>query len=209
MSIQLITPFLWFDNQAEEAARFYVSVFPDSKIVKTVRCGQAGPGPAGSVLTIEFELHGQKFVGAERRPSFQIHRGRLVRGELRNAGRSGRLLGQADRRRLGSAMRLAQGQVRPLVADRARGVPAIAERSRSEEGGPRHASHDVDEKARRPRTRGGRRGELSRAAYCALEQARLLDRHSICIRAPQSSNLFEDMREVEGLLRDAARCVVD
>src|SRR6185295_8620563 len=49
-----ITPFLWFDSQAEEAATFYVSVFNNSKIVRTARSGDAGPGPKGSVLTVEF-----------------------------------------------------------------------------------------------------------------------------------------------------------
>jgi predicted 3-demethylubiquinone-9 3-methyltransferase (glyoxalase superfamily) len=47
MSIQKITPFLWFDHQAEEAARFYTSIFPNWKIVKVLRYGEAGPGPAG------------------------------------------------------------------------------------------------------------------------------------------------------------------
>ena len=53
-----ISPFLWFDNQAEEAAKFYVSVFPGSKIVNTTRYGDAGPGPKGSVMTVTFELDG-------------------------------------------------------------------------------------------------------------------------------------------------------
>ena len=57
-----ITPFLWFDTQAEEAAEFYVSIFKNSKIVKTARYGEAGPGPAGSVMTVAFELEGQPFV---------------------------------------------------------------------------------------------------------------------------------------------------
>ena len=52
--MQKITPFLWFDTQAEEAAKFYASVFPSSKILKTARYGEAGPGPKGSVMTVEF-----------------------------------------------------------------------------------------------------------------------------------------------------------
>lgn len=68
MPIQLITPFLWFDNQAEEAANFYASIFPDSKIVKLVRYGQTGPGPAGSVMTVEFQLQGQTFVALNGGP---------------------------------------------------------------------------------------------------------------------------------------------
>ena len=57
-----ITPFLWFTGQAEEAAKFYVSVFKNSKITDMSRYGEAGPGPAGSVMTIEFELDGQSFM---------------------------------------------------------------------------------------------------------------------------------------------------
>ena len=66
--MQKITPFLWFDSQAEEAARFYVSVFPNSRIVKTVRYGAAGPGPAGSVMTVAFELQGVPFTALNGGP---------------------------------------------------------------------------------------------------------------------------------------------
>jgi|HubBroStandDraft_6_1064221.scaffolds.fasta_scaffold605556_2 predicted 3-demethylubiquinone-9 3-methyltransferase (glyoxalase superfamily) len=57
-----ITPFLWFTEQAEEAAEFYVSVFKNSKITGTKRYGEAGPGPVGSVMTLEFELDGREFM---------------------------------------------------------------------------------------------------------------------------------------------------
>ena len=70
--IQKITPFLWFDHQAEEAAAFYTSIFPNSKMVKVVRCGEAGPGPAGSVMTVEFQLHGQTFVALNGGPHFKF-----------------------------------------------------------------------------------------------------------------------------------------
>ncbi|HEY2251524.1 MAG TPA: VOC family protein [Planctomycetaceae bacterium] len=72
VAIQKITPFLWFDGQAEQAAAFYTSVFPNSKILKTVRQGQAGPGAPGSVLTVEFELEGLKFVGLNGGPHFKF-----------------------------------------------------------------------------------------------------------------------------------------
>ena len=62
MPIQKITPFLWFDCEAEAAVAFYTSIFPDSKVIKVLRYGEAGPGPAGSVMTVEFQLHGQLFV---------------------------------------------------------------------------------------------------------------------------------------------------
>src|ERR1700730_1019250 len=70
--IQKITPFLWFDHQAEEAARFYASIFPNSKIVKVLRYGEMGPGPAGSAMTVEFQLEGQTFVGLNGGPIFKF-----------------------------------------------------------------------------------------------------------------------------------------
>ncbi len=58
-----ISTCLWFDGRAEEAANFYVSIFPNSKILKTARYPEGAPGPASSVMTIEFELDGRKFLG--------------------------------------------------------------------------------------------------------------------------------------------------
>ena len=72
MPIQKITPFLWFDHQAEEAAGFYTSIFPNSKIVKVVRYGAAGPGPAGSAMTVQFQLEGLSFVGLNGGPHFKF-----------------------------------------------------------------------------------------------------------------------------------------
>jgi len=70
--MQKITPFLWFDTQAEEAAKFYVSIFPKSKILKTARYGEAGPGPKGSVMTVEFELAGQRMIALNGGPHFKF-----------------------------------------------------------------------------------------------------------------------------------------
>jgi predicted 3-demethylubiquinone-9 3-methyltransferase (glyoxalase superfamily) len=70
--MQSITPFLWFNDNAEEAANFYLSVFKDGKISKVARYGEAGPGPAGSVMTIEFELRGQRFLGLNGGPHFKF-----------------------------------------------------------------------------------------------------------------------------------------
>jgi predicted 3-demethylubiquinone-9 3-methyltransferase (glyoxalase superfamily) len=67
---QKITPFLWFDTQAEEAAQFYVSIFPNSRIVSVARYTEVGPGPQGSVMTVEFELDGQRFVALNGGPRF-------------------------------------------------------------------------------------------------------------------------------------------
>ncbi len=63
-----ITPFLWFDDQAEEAVAFYLSVFPNSRILNTANYGEAGPGPIGSVMTIHFELDGNEFVALNGGP---------------------------------------------------------------------------------------------------------------------------------------------
>lgn len=63
-----ITPFLWFDDQAQQAAEFYVSVFPNSKIEQLTRYSEAGPGPAGSVMTVRFSLDGNEFVALNGGP---------------------------------------------------------------------------------------------------------------------------------------------
>jgi len=68
--MQKITPFLWFDTQAEEAANFYVSLFPNSRIVNVSHYTEAGPREAGMVMTVEFELDGQRFVGINGGPEF-------------------------------------------------------------------------------------------------------------------------------------------
>jgi predicted 3-demethylubiquinone-9 3-methyltransferase (glyoxalase superfamily) len=70
--MQKITPFLWFDNQAEEAANFYVSVFKNSKIGAVRRYSDAGPGPKGSVMTMTFQLEGQEFVALNGGPHFKF-----------------------------------------------------------------------------------------------------------------------------------------
>jgi predicted 3-demethylubiquinone-9 3-methyltransferase (glyoxalase superfamily) len=70
--MQKITPFLWFDTQAEEAANFYVSVFPNSRIVTVTRYGEAGPGPKGSVMTVVFELDGQRMIALNGGPQFKF-----------------------------------------------------------------------------------------------------------------------------------------
>jgi predicted 3-demethylubiquinone-9 3-methyltransferase (glyoxalase superfamily) len=76
-----LTPCLWFDTEGEDAAELYTSVFPNSKIVDVARYGPAGPRPAGTVMTVTFELDGQKFLALNGGPnftfneavSFQIH----------------------------------------------------------------------------------------------------------------------------------------
>lgn len=68
--MQKITPFLWFDHQAEEAMNFYVSVFNNSKTVSITRYGEAGPGAKGTVMTAKFLIEGQEFVALNGGPVF-------------------------------------------------------------------------------------------------------------------------------------------
>ncbi len=70
--MQKIAPFLWFDDKAEEAMNFYVSIFKNSKVVSISRYGEGGPGPKGTVMTGTFELEGQKFMALNGGPHFKF-----------------------------------------------------------------------------------------------------------------------------------------
>ena len=70
--MQKITTWLWFDTEAEEAADFYTSVFPDSRITDVSYYGEAGPRPAGSVMTVAFEVFGREFVGLNGGSEYRI-----------------------------------------------------------------------------------------------------------------------------------------
>ena len=70
---QKITTFLWFDKNAEEAVNFYVSVFKNSKVLGTSRYGEFAPGQKGSVMTIEFELDGERFTALNGGPTFKFN----------------------------------------------------------------------------------------------------------------------------------------
>ena len=67
-----ITPFLWFDDKAEEAMNFYVSIFKNSKVGSVTRYGEAGPGPKGTVMTATFQLDGQDFIALNGGPHFKF-----------------------------------------------------------------------------------------------------------------------------------------
>ncbi|MFC4121949.1 VOC family protein [Nonomuraea zeae] len=70
--MQKITTYLWFDNQAEEAAAFYTSLFEDSRLLEVQRYGDAGPGPAGTAMMVAFELAGQRFIALNGGPEFKF-----------------------------------------------------------------------------------------------------------------------------------------
>jgi predicted 3-demethylubiquinone-9 3-methyltransferase (glyoxalase superfamily) len=71
--MQKITPCLWFDTEGEEAAAFYTSLFPNSRITDVARYGSAGPRPEGTVMTVNFELDGQEFVALNGGPEFRFN----------------------------------------------------------------------------------------------------------------------------------------
>ena len=70
--MQRITPFLWFNGNAEQAAKFYTSIFQNSKIKGVSRYGEAGPGPKGSVMVVNFELDGQELIALNGGPQFKF-----------------------------------------------------------------------------------------------------------------------------------------
>ncbi len=70
--MQKIVTFLWFDNQAEEAANFYVSLFSNSRVTSVSRYGESGPGPKGTAMTVGFELEGQNFIALNGGPQFRF-----------------------------------------------------------------------------------------------------------------------------------------
>ena len=70
--MQKITPFLWFNNNAEDAVNFYTSIFKNSKVGTVTRYGDAGPGPKGSVMTASFQIEGQEFVALNGGPVYQF-----------------------------------------------------------------------------------------------------------------------------------------
>lgn len=115
--MQKITPFLWFNSQAEEAVNFYLSVFERSKIFRITRYGKEGPVPAGTVMTVEFVLEGQEFVALNGGPVFFFSPAISFVVNCRTQKEIDHSWEQIWRRRGTAAVRLAEGPVRCLVAD--------------------------------------------------------------------------------------------
>jgi predicted 3-demethylubiquinone-9 3-methyltransferase (glyoxalase superfamily) len=82
--MQKLTPCLWFDTEGEDAAKFYSSIFPSSRIVETSYYGSAGPRPEGTVMTVEFELDGQRFVALNGGPQFTFNEAISFQVDCRN-----------------------------------------------------------------------------------------------------------------------------
>ncbi len=154
-----ITPCLWFDTEAEEAAQFYTSVFPNSRVVRVTHYGSAGPRPEGMVMEVEFELDGRSVLALNGGPAVPLHRGDLAPGGLRGPGRGRPSLGDPLRRRGGGSVRLAQGPLRRLVADRAERPLRADRRPRpgARAARDRRDAADEEDRDRRARARRGRR----------------------------------------------------
>ena len=161
-----ITPFLWFDDRAEEAANFYASIFDNAKILGISRYGEGGPGPAGSVMTASFVLDGQEFIALNGGPHFKFTEAISFLVEMRHSGGGRRLLGEALRRRRAWPMRLAEGQVRGVVANRPGDAGRDAAGSGPRESRPCYAGDAVNGKARHRRLAARLRARLTPAAGC-------------------------------------------
>ena len=162
--MQKITPFLWFDNQAEEAMNFYYFDLQELEGGSNHPLWRRRTRTEGKRHDRLLRAGGYEVYRPERRPDLQVHRGDLVRRRLRDAGGGRLLLEQALGGRRSRAMRVAEGQVRPLVADRPFGAAETAERPRSGEGEPRHAGDAADDEDRHRRAGAGGEGLASAAA---------------------------------------------
>ena len=115
--MQKITPFLWFNDQAEEAARFYTSIFRRSRILNVKRYGETGPGPKGAVMLVTFELDGQQFMVLNGGPQFRFSPAISFLVNCETQEEVDELWQKLSEGGEENRMRLAQGQVRSLVAD--------------------------------------------------------------------------------------------
>jgi predicted 3-demethylubiquinone-9 3-methyltransferase (glyoxalase superfamily) len=151
---QRIVPNLWFDTEAEEAAGFYTSVFDDSRIVKVTHYTEGAPRPAGTVMTVDFELNGQPFTGINGGPDFKFNEAvsLLIECDTQEEIDS---YWERLRRRRGGPVRLAQGPLRPVVAGRARRHGRAVRRQRPGARRARDAGDAPDAQARHRRAAEG------------------------------------------------------
>ena len=155
---------LWFNKDAQDAARFYAATFPDSEVTAVHKAPSDYPGgKKGDVLTVEFTVLRHPVHRPQRRPGVQAQRGVLVPDRDRRSGRDGPLL-ERDRRqrRQGKPVRLVQGPLGPLLADHA----ARADRGdggRRRRGQARVRGDDADEEDRRRHDRGRATGSTHRS----------------------------------------------
>jgi len=136
-----ITPFLWFDGQAEEAMNYYLSIFKNGKVLSVIRMN-------GKVLTVSFELEGQQFMALNPEPLFRFNEAISLFVDCETQEEVDELWEKLSARRREKPLRLAEGQVRSVVADHSQSADAVDERSRSEKVERGHASHAQDEQNR-------------------------------------------------------------
>ena len=166
MATATVYPCLWFDGKAEDAAAFYTSLLPDSHIDKIWRSPAETPsGPAGMVLTVDFTVAGQRFQGLNGGPDFSFNEAISIVIECDGPGGGRPALERADGRRRGTrAVRLAEGSLRAVVADRAAAPQRASRRSGP---GPRTPGDGVDAADGQDRGRGARAG----GRRCLTKQA--------------------------------------
>ena len=117
---QKIIPNLWFDTEAEEAAEFYMSVFKDSRIVSRLHYPEGGPRDAGTVMTVELELNGQRFTGINGGPEFKFDEAVSFLIKCEDQDEIDYYWEQLAEGGSERAVRLGQGPLRPVLAGRAR-----------------------------------------------------------------------------------------
>jgi predicted 3-demethylubiquinone-9 3-methyltransferase (glyoxalase superfamily) len=113
-----ITPCLWFDTEGEDAAKLYTSVFPNASILEIARYGAGGPRPEGTVMTVSFELGGQKFLALNGGPQYTFSEAISFQVSCKGQDEVDHFWSRLWRGRAGRPVRLAEGPVRRLVADR-------------------------------------------------------------------------------------------
>ena len=156
-TMQKITPFLWFDGQAEHAARFYVSLLPDSRIDRVTRSPADTPsGPAGMVLTVEFTLAGTRFIALNGGPHYRFTEAFSIQIACADQAEVDRLWTGPDGRRVGGALRLPQGPLGVVLAGRARPSARVDGRPRPRSVPAGDGGDAADEQARHRRARAGR-----------------------------------------------------
>ena len=142
--MQKITPFLWFDSNAEEAMNFYTSIFKNSKIGKVRRYGDAGPGPKGSVMAGTFQIEGQEFMALNGGPHYKFTPAISFFVNCETQAEVDELWEKLSAGGETHAVRLAERQIWGVVADHSEGSGRVARGQRSSEVATRNEGHDGD-----------------------------------------------------------------
>ena len=144
--MQKIIPFLWFDGKAEEAMNFYISIFKNSKALSVTRYGSAGPGPKGTVMSATFQLEGQQFYALNGGPQFKFTPAISLFVNCETQAEVDDLWKKLSAGGRERSVRLAAGQVWPVLANHSHRAGEHVGRQGSREGKPGHAGHAENEK---------------------------------------------------------------